>query len=79
MLRRNKSGETGIISAGITCTGDVFPGGSGLAGDLIVGGDISSIGGIESYFIGDIATYNLYSRPLNSDEVKELYAEYNIG
>ena len=42
--------------------------------DLVVGGDISSTGSLESGFVGDITTLNIFSRALTADEVAELYA-----
>lgn len=60
----------------VGCSGRLFQAPSGAAAALIVGGDISSSGKVESGFIGDIAVYNLYSRPLTEDEAMELYSSY---
>jgi hypothetical protein len=57
-------------------TGLLFDAPSGKAQAFVVGGDISSSGGIESGFIGEIAAMNIYSLPLTAEEVALLYAGY---
>ncbi len=62
----------GIIDA----SGLLFQAPTGSSAALIIGGDISNIGLVESGFVGDIAAYNLYSRPLTAEEIIELYSAY---
>lgn len=62
------------IGETLDCSGRLFEAPSGFAAALVVGGDISSGGGLESGFVGDIAALNIYSRALTADEVGELYS-----
>lgn len=57
----------------LDCSGRLFEAPTGLASALVVGGDISSSGGMETGFIGDIAALNVFSRALTDAEVAELY------
>jgi len=59
------------------CKGRLFEAPSGASTALIIGGDISSSGEVESGFVGDIYSYNLFSRPLSAEDVSELYSSYN--
>ena len=70
--------EDGVeVGTSISCSGRLFQAPNGMLNQaLIVGGDISNIGTLETGFIGDIAAYNLFSRPLTSDEAARLAAEY---
>lgn len=62
------------IGAELDCSGKWFEAPTGTAAAFVVGGDIASGGLIESCFVGDIATMNIYSRALDSDEVSAVYA-----
>ena len=61
----------------VGCSGRLFDAPEGRAAALVVGADISQSGGIEYGFMGDIAAYNLYSRPLSREDVTELYEAFS--
>lgn len=60
----------------ISCSGRLFHAPTGIATSLIVGGDINKSGLVESGFVGDIAAYNIFSRPLTAEEALALYNQY---
>lgn len=60
----------------VDCSGKLFQAPTGLSAALIIGGDVDKIGLVENGFIGDIAAYNIYSRPLTAEEAMELYLAY---
>ena len=66
----NDSGEP--IGNYLDCSGRLFEPPSGFAAALVVGGDISSGGWIESGFVGDIAKLNIFSRALTGEEISEI-------
>ena len=70
----NDDGEA--IGESVGCSGMLFDAPKGNASVFYVGADVSSSGGAEYGFVGDIAALNLYSRPLTDTEVGTLYSEY---
>jgi hypothetical protein len=60
----------------ISCSGRLFHAPTGISAALIVGGDINKSGLVESGFVGGIAAYNIFSRPLTAEEAAALYNQY---
>ena len=69
-------GEGAELGTSVSTSGRLFEAPDGFATSLYVGGDVASMGTMESGFIGDIAAYNIFSRPLTAVEITELYSSY---
>ena len=64
------------IGTSLSRSGRLFEPTTGRAAVFIVGADVSSSGGIETGFVGEIAALNLYSRALDASEISALYLAY---